>query len=80
MLRPLNNDVSDLLPRAISATARYCSLHQSAYTMSSISYIHEPGAGQRYSDLGHYSQAVVIGNIAKLLGQAGWDDDSNFDQ
>jgi enamine deaminase RidA (YjgF/YER057c/UK114 family) len=48
--------------------------------MSLLNYINEPGAGQKHSDLGHYSQIVVIGNIAKLSGQGGWDNDSNLDQ
>lgn len=48
--------------------------------MSSLTYINEPGAGQKHSDLGHYSQAVVIGNIAKLSGQGGWDNEGNLDQ
>ncbi|GAB7328854.1 hypothetical protein MBLNU13_g00732t1 [Cladosporium sp. NU13] len=48
--------------------------------MSSLTYINEHGAGQKHSDLGHYSQAVVIGNIAKLSGQGGWDNDGNLDQ
>jgi enamine deaminase RidA (YjgF/YER057c/UK114 family) len=48
--------------------------------MSSLTYINEPGAGQKHSDLGHYSQAVVIGNVAKLSGQGGWDNDGNLDQ
>jgi enamine deaminase RidA (YjgF/YER057c/UK114 family) len=42
--------------------------------MSSLSYINEPGAGEKHSDMGHYSQIVVIGNIAKLSGQGGWDE------
>jgi enamine deaminase RidA (YjgF/YER057c/UK114 family) len=48
--------------------------------MSSLTYVNEPGAGQKHSDLGHYSQAVLIGNIAKLSGQGGWDNDGNLDQ
>lgn len=48
--------------------------------MSSLTYVNEPGAGQKHSDLGHYSQAVVIGNVAKLSGQGGWDNDGNLDQ
>lgn len=48
--------------------------------MSSLTYINEQGAGQKHSDLGHYSQAVIIGNIAKLSGQGGWDNDGNLDQ
>jgi enamine deaminase RidA (YjgF/YER057c/UK114 family) len=48
--------------------------------MSSLTYVNEQGAGQKHSDLGHYSQAVVIGNIAKLSGQGGWDNDGNLDQ
>lgn len=42
--------------------------------------MNEQGAGQEHSDLGHYSQAVIIGNIAKLSGQGGWDNDGNIDQ
>lgn len=50
--------------------------------MSSLNYINEPGAGQKHSDMAHYSQIVVIGNVAKLSGQGGWDetgDLSNYD-
>ena len=42
--------------------------------MSSLNYINEPGAGEKHSDMGHYSQIVVIGNMAKLSGQGGWDE------
>lgn len=42
--------------------------------MSSLKYINEPGAGQKHSDMAHYSQIVVIGNVAKLSGQGGWDE------
>jgi hypothetical protein len=48
--------------------------------MSDLKYINEPGAGEKHSDLGHYSQAVVIGNIAKLSGQGGWDNEGNLEQ
>jgi enamine deaminase RidA (YjgF/YER057c/UK114 family) len=48
--------------------------------MSSLTYINEPGAGQKHSKLKHYSQAVIIGNIAKLSGQGGWDKEGNLDQ
>ncbi|KAG9854521.1 hypothetical protein KCU78_g436, partial [Aureobasidium melanogenum] len=50
--------------------------------MSSLNYINEPGAGQKHSGMAHYSQIVVIGNVAKLSGQGGWDktgDLSNYD-
>ena len=48
--------------------------------MSSLTYINEQGAGQKHSNLGHYSQAVIIENTAKLAGQGGWDNDGNLDQ
>lgn len=48
--------------------------------MSSLNYINEEGAGQKHSDLAHYSQIVVIGNIAKLSGQGGWDKTGDLDQ
>ncbi|KAM0700734.1 hypothetical protein Q7P35_012455 [Cladosporium inversicolor] len=48
--------------------------------MSSLTYVNEQGAGQKHNDLGHYSQAVIIGNTAKLAGQGGWDNDGNLDQ
>jgi enamine deaminase RidA (YjgF/YER057c/UK114 family) len=48
--------------------------------MSSLEYINEEGAGQKHSDLAHYSQAVVIRNIAKLSGQGGWDNKGDLDQ
>jgi enamine deaminase RidA (YjgF/YER057c/UK114 family) len=41
--------------------------------MSSLTYINEPGAGQKHSDLCHYSQAVHLpGDIVKCAGQGGW--------
>ena len=48
--------------------------------MSSLKYINEQGAGQKHSDLCHYSQVVVIGNIAKLSGQGGWDETGELEQ
>ncbi|KAJ5756877.1 uncharacterized protein N7511_007059 [Penicillium nucicola] len=41
--------------------------------MSSLNYINEQGAGQKHSDLCHYSQAVVLGNFVKCSGQGGWE-------
>ncbi|KAJ5682933.1 hypothetical protein N7462_006098 [Penicillium macrosclerotiorum] len=41
--------------------------------MSSLTYINEEGVGQKHSDLCHYSQAVILGNIVKCSGQGGWD-------
>lgn len=40
--------------------------------MSSSTYVNEEGAGQKHSDLCHYSQAVIIGNVVKCSGQGGW--------
>jgi enamine deaminase RidA (YjgF/YER057c/UK114 family) len=41
--------------------------------MSSLTYINEKGAGEKHSDLGHYSQAVLLpGNVVKCSGQGGW--------
>jgi enamine deaminase RidA (YjgF/YER057c/UK114 family) len=40
--------------------------------MSSSTYVNEEGAGQKHSDLCHYSQAVILGNIVKCSGQGGW--------
>jgi enamine deaminase RidA (YjgF/YER057c/UK114 family) len=48
--------------------------------MSSLTYINEPGAGQKHRELKHYSQAVIIGNIAKLSSQGGWDSEGSLDQ
>lgn len=48
--------------------------------MSGLNYINENGAGQKHSDLGHYSQVVVIGSIAKCSGQGGWDAEGSLDQ
>lgn len=47
--------------------------------MSSLTYINEPGAGQKHSDLCHYSQAVILGNVVKLSGQGGWDQTGALD-
>ncbi|KAJ5616504.1 YjgF/Yer057p/UK114 family [Penicillium hordei] len=41
--------------------------------MSSFTYINEKGAGEKHSDIGHYSQAVLLpGNVVKCSGQGGW--------
>ncbi|KAL4767458.1 YjgF-like protein [Aspergillus nidulans var. acristatus] len=41
--------------------------------MSALKYTNDPGAGQKHSDLCHYSQAVFLpNNIVKCAGQGGW--------
>lgn len=45
--------------------------------MSSLVYINEEGAGQKHSELYHYSQVVRINNIVKISGQGGWDSTGN---
>ncbi|KAK8199514.1 Endoribonuclease L-PSP/chorismate mutase-like protein [Phyllosticta capitalensis] len=47
--------------------------------MSSLQYYNEEGAGQKHSDLCHYSQAVVLGDIVKCSGQGGWDNTGALD-
>ncbi|KAL5339129.1 Endoribonuclease L-PSP/chorismate mutase-like protein [Aspergillus crustosus] len=48
--------------------------------MSHLTYINEAGAGQKHSDLCHYSQAVHLpGNITKLAGQGGWTNAGELD-
>ncbi|KAH7145379.1 Endoribonuclease L-PSP/chorismate mutase-like protein [Dactylonectria estremocensis] len=47
--------------------------------MSSLQYYNESGAGQKHSDLCHYSQAVVLGDIVKCSGQGGWDNTGKLD-
>lgn len=47
--------------------------------MSSLTYINEEGAGQKHSDLCHYSQAVILGNIVKCAGQGGWEQSGALD-
>lgn len=47
--------------------------------MSSLTYTNEEGAGQKHSDLCHYSQAVTIGNIVKCSGQGGWNETGALD-
>jgi enamine deaminase RidA (YjgF/YER057c/UK114 family) len=47
--------------------------------MSSLRYFNEEGAGQKHSDLCHYSQAVIIGDVVKCSGQGGWDADGRLD-
>ncbi|KAJ4256903.1 hypothetical protein NW762_008999 [Fusarium torreyae] len=47
--------------------------------MSSLQYYNDPGAGQKHSDLCHFSQAVIIGNTVKCSGQGGWDSEGNLD-
>ncbi|KAL3431614.1 endoribonuclease L-psp family protein [Aspergillus tetrazonus] len=41
--------------------------------MSTLTFVNDNGAGQKHSDLCHYSQAVILpGNIVKCAGQGGW--------
>ncbi|KAJ9638981.1 hypothetical protein H2201_005890 [Coniosporium apollinis] len=47
--------------------------------MSSLKFYNEEGAGQQNSDLYHYSQAVVLGDIVKCSGQGGWDPTGKLD-
>ncbi|KAG9253527.1 Endoribonuclease L-PSP/chorismate mutase-like protein [Emericellopsis atlantica] len=47
--------------------------------MSNEQYFNDAGAGQKHSDLCHYSQAVVFGDVAKCSGQGGWDTTGNVD-
>jgi enamine deaminase RidA (YjgF/YER057c/UK114 family) len=41
--------------------------------MSPPRYFSDPGPGQKRSEVFHYSQAVVIGDIVKCSAQGGWD-------
>ncbi|RAH67296.1 YjgF-like protein [Aspergillus aculeatinus CBS 121060] len=48
--------------------------------MASLTYVNEDGAGQKHSDLCHYSQAVLLpGNIVKCAGQGGWTNSGDLD-
>ncbi|KAH6673501.1 Endoribonuclease L-PSP/chorismate mutase-like protein [Halenospora varia] len=47
--------------------------------MSSLTYVNEEGAGQKHSDLCHYSQAVILGDVVKCSGQGGWDSTGAMD-
>lgn len=49
--------------------------------MSSLDYINEKGAGQKHSDLCHYSQVVHIPGtpIVKASGQGGWTETGAMD-
>ncbi|KAF7595817.1 hypothetical protein BBP40_004629 [Aspergillus hancockii] len=47
--------------------------------MSSLTYINDKGAGQKHSDLCHYSQAVILGDIVKCAGQGGWTETGALD-
>ncbi|KAF7588247.1 hypothetical protein BBP40_005969 [Aspergillus hancockii] len=49
--------------------------------MSSLTYINEKGAGQKHSDLCHYSQAVILPgtNLVKCSGQGGWTNAGELD-
>ncbi|OJJ96425.1 hypothetical protein ASPACDRAFT_1859115 [Aspergillus aculeatus ATCC 16872] len=48
--------------------------------MASLTYVNEDGAGQKHSDLCHYSQAVILpGNIVKCAGQGGWTNSGDLD-
>lgn len=47
---------------------------------SPLTYVNEKGAGQKHSDLCHYSQAVLLpGNIVKCSGQGGWTNFGDLD-
>lgn len=49
--------------------------------MSSLNFINEKGAGQKHSDLYHYSQVVRIPGtpIIKAAGQGGWTETGALD-
>ncbi|GFF58612.1 rutC family protein YjgH [Aspergillus udagawae] len=48
--------------------------------MSSLTYVNDDGAGQKHSDLCHYSQAVHLpGNIVECAGQGGWTSSGDLD-
>lgn len=49
--------------------------------MSSLNFINEKGAGQKHSDLCHYSQVVHIPGtpIVKASGQGGWTETGALD-
>ncbi|GLB07718.1 hypothetical protein AtubIFM57258_003080 [Aspergillus tubingensis] len=48
--------------------------------MSTLTFVNEEGAGQKHSDLCHYSQAVILpGNIVKCAGQGGWTQSGDLD-
>ncbi|KAF7158941.1 hypothetical protein CNMCM5623_004120 [Aspergillus felis] len=48
--------------------------------MSSLTYVNEAGAGQKHSDLCHYSQAVLLpANIVKCAEQGGWTNSGDLD-
>jgi enamine deaminase RidA (YjgF/YER057c/UK114 family) len=48
--------------------------------MSGLTYLNDEGAGQKYSDACHYSQAVLLpGGIVKASGQGGWDPEGKLD-
>ncbi|RAL07050.1 YjgF-like protein [Aspergillus homomorphus CBS 101889] len=48
--------------------------------MASLTYVNEDGAGQKYSDLCHYSQPVLLpGKIVKYAGQGGWTNSGSLD-
>ncbi|KAM0330763.1 hypothetical protein ACHAQA_003717 [Verticillium albo-atrum] len=48
--------------------------------MSDLKFLNEEGAGQKHSDLCHYSQAVILpGGVVKASGQGGWDTTGKLD-
>lgn len=77
--RPLRQNIA-LRKHTLPATSSRSHQNSVINKMSCLTYVKEHGAGQKHSDLGHYSQAVIIGNIAKLASQGGWDNDGNLDQ
>ncbi|KAI6779107.1 uncharacterized protein J7T54_007562 [Emericellopsis cladophorae] len=47
--------------------------------MSNEQYFNDAGPGQKHSDMCHYSQAFVFGDVAKCAGQGGWDKTGKMD-
>ncbi|GAA5982334.1 hypothetical protein JCM10908_006602 [Rhodotorula pacifica] len=47
--------------------------------MSDLKYINGPGAGQKLSDMAHFSQCVWIGNVLRCSGQGGCNEEASLD-
>ncbi|CAG8955458.1 hypothetical protein HYFRA_00010324 [Hymenoscyphus fraxineus] len=48
--------------------------------MHSLSFSNGNDAGQKFSELCHYSQSVIVGNTCRVAAQGGWDNNGKIDE
>ena len=65
--------LNQVRPLSRVPAARAIVLTPISRTVSSLQYFNEAGAGTKHSDMCHYSQAVIVGDVVKCAGQGGWD-------